>query len=156
MDEKSLTVSRYAAASASARRSSCERGLSPWPNLAQSRLPCELMRGSPNTRSYEESAMSRRTLVFSSPILLYLAAGSALAQSRPQSVGMTCRAAAALVFQRGAIVLGTGGYTYEIRARPQLLRDHRIDETGLCADARQPPVLRRLHLLRTEREARQT
>ena len=57
--------------------------------------------------------MSRRTLVFSSPILLYLAAGSALAQSRPQSVGMTCRAAAALVFQHGAIVLGTGGYTYD-------------------------------------------
>ncbi|HEX8166498.1 MAG TPA: hypothetical protein VF601_12000 [Beijerinckiaceae bacterium] len=41
-----------------------------------------------------------------------LAAG-ALAQGRPQSTAMTCRQAAALVFARGAVVLGTGGHTYD-------------------------------------------
>jgi hypothetical protein len=37
----------------------------------------------------------------------------ALAQSRPSSVAMSCRQAAGLVASRGAIVLGTGGYTYD-------------------------------------------
>jgi hypothetical protein len=41
-----------------------------------------------------------------------LVATSALAQPRPSSVAMTCAQAAGLVASRGAIVLGTGGYTY--------------------------------------------
>jgi hypothetical protein len=42
-----------------------------------------------------------------------LAATSALAQPRPSSVAMTCAQAAGLVASRGAIVLGTGGHTYD-------------------------------------------
>lgn len=37
----------------------------------------------------------------------------AAAQPRPSSVDMTCRQAAGLVASQGAIVLGTGGYTYD-------------------------------------------
>ncbi len=46
-------------------------------------------------------------------IALSLIAASAAAQPRPSSVHMSCRAAAGLVASRGAIVLGTGGYTYD-------------------------------------------
>lgn len=42
-----------------------------------------------------------------------LIATNALAQPRPSSVAMTCAQAAGLVASRGAIVLGTGGYTYD-------------------------------------------
>jgi hypothetical protein len=42
-----------------------------------------------------------------------LLAASALAQPRPQSVAMGCPQAAELVTARGAIVLGTGGFTYD-------------------------------------------
>ena len=42
-----------------------------------------------------------------------LIATNALAQPRPLSVAMTCAQAAGLVASRGAIVLGTGGYTYD-------------------------------------------
>ncbi len=38
---------------------------------------------------------------------------SAAAQPRPSSVDMTCGQAAGLVAARGALVLGTGGYTYD-------------------------------------------
>lgn len=38
---------------------------------------------------------------------------SAAAQPRPSSVQMSCRQAAGLVASQGAIVLGTGGYTYD-------------------------------------------
>jgi hypothetical protein len=42
-----------------------------------------------------------------------LFATSAVAQARPSSVAMSCRQAAGLVASHGAIVLGTGGYTYD-------------------------------------------
>jgi hypothetical protein len=42
-----------------------------------------------------------------------LLAASAIAQPRPSSVTMSCRQAAGLVASRGAVVLGTGGYTYD-------------------------------------------
>jgi hypothetical protein len=38
---------------------------------------------------------------------------SALAQSRPSTPSMTCNQARRIVFSRGAIVLGTGTYTYD-------------------------------------------
>jgi len=38
---------------------------------------------------------------------------SAVAQPRPSSVQMSCGQAAGLVASRGAVVLGTGGYTYD-------------------------------------------
>jgi hypothetical protein len=42
-----------------------------------------------------------------------LAASGAVAQPRPQSTRMSCAQAAGLVFARGAVVLGTGGHTYD-------------------------------------------
>ena len=38
---------------------------------------------------------------------------NAVAQPRPSSVAKSCRQAAGLVASHGAIVLGTGGYTYD-------------------------------------------
>ena len=46
---------------------------------------------------------------------------SAIAQPRPSSVSMTCNQAAGLVRARGAVVLGTGGYTYD-----RFVSDHRF------------------------------
>jgi hypothetical protein len=40
-------------------------------------------------------------------------ATSAVAQPRPSTTGMSCAQAAGLVASRGAIVLGTGGHTYD-------------------------------------------
>jgi hypothetical protein len=53
-----------------------------------------------------------KKLLFSG-IALSLVATSVSAQTRPSSVAMTCRQAAGLVAARGAVVLGTGGYTYD-------------------------------------------
>ncbi|MDB5511234.1 MAG: hypothetical protein JWR08_717 [Enterovirga sp.] len=39
--------------------------------------------------------------------------GGAAAQDRPSSVRMSCSQAAQLVLSRGALVLGTGGHTYD-------------------------------------------
>lgn len=38
---------------------------------------------------------------------------NAAAQPRPSSVTMSCRQAAGLIASHGALVLGTGGYTYD-------------------------------------------
>jgi hypothetical protein len=38
---------------------------------------------------------------------------SAMAQPRPSTTAMSCAQAAGLVTSRGAIVLGTGGHTYD-------------------------------------------
>jgi hypothetical protein len=46
-------------------------------------------------------------------VFLLLIATSAYAQSRPSTVSMPCAAARQLVFSYGAIVLGTGGYSYD-------------------------------------------
>jgi hypothetical protein len=40
-------------------------------------------------------------------------ADAAMAQGRPSTVRMTCAQARGLVAAHGAIVLGTGGYTYD-------------------------------------------
>ena len=42
-----------------------------------------------------------------------LFASAAAAQPRPSTVNMSCRQAAGLVASRGAVVLGTGGHTYD-------------------------------------------
>lgn len=42
-----------------------------------------------------------------------VATTTAVAQSRPSTDTMRCAQAAGLVASRGAIVLGTGGYTYD-------------------------------------------
>ena len=51
----------------------------------------------------------------------FACATSAVAQSRPSTLAMTCGQAAGLVASRGAIVLGTGGYTYD-----RFVRDDRF------------------------------
>jgi hypothetical protein len=53
-----------------------------------------------------------KTLVLSLAVVLAAATGAA-AQPRPSSVAMSCQQAAGLVASQGAIVLGTGGYTYD-------------------------------------------
>ena len=40
-------------------------------------------------------------------------ASGALAQGRPSTTAMTCAAASSFVASRGAVVIGTGGDTYE-------------------------------------------
>jgi hypothetical protein len=40
-------------------------------------------------------------------------ASGAVAQQRPSTLEMTCAQARGLVASRGAVVLGTGGYTYD-------------------------------------------
>ncbi|ACL59698.1 hypothetical protein [Methylobacterium nodulans] len=45
--------------------------------------------------------------------LLSAVSGASDAQERPSSLDMTCRQAARLVSARGALVLGTGGFTYD-------------------------------------------
>jgi len=44
---------------------------------------------------------------------LLIVATTAQAQSRPSTTNMSCNASRQLVFSRGAIVLGTGGQTYD-------------------------------------------
>ena len=53
--------------------------------------------------------MKTSTIILS----LFIAATGAQAQSRPSTTDMSCNASRQLVFARGAIVLGTGGHTYD-------------------------------------------
>lgn len=53
--------------------------------------------------------MNRSVIV----LALTFAATGAYAQGRPSTVNRPCAASQALVVSRGAIVLGTGGYTYD-------------------------------------------
>jgi hypothetical protein len=46
-------------------------------------------------------------------LALCISATAALAQTRPASTAMNCGQAARLISSRGAVVLGTGGYTYD-------------------------------------------
>jgi hypothetical protein len=46
-------------------------------------------------------------------LIAALVSASAEAQPRPSTVAMTCPQAAHLVAARGAIVLGTGGFTFD-------------------------------------------
>ena len=52
-----------------------------------------------------------RTIV--AVVLLALSAGNAFAQRRPMTPALTCGQARSLVAGHGAIVLGTGSYTYD-------------------------------------------
>ena len=57
-----------------------------------------------------EESVSRTIAVMIAATMLTTAA---VAQNRPSTTAMTCQQAASLVYARGAIVLGTGGYTYD-------------------------------------------
>lgn len=59
--------------------------------------------------NHRERAMKRFVVV----LALTLAATAASAQSRPSTVNRPCAASQQLVLSRGAIVLGTGGHTYD-------------------------------------------
>jgi hypothetical protein len=50
---------------------------------------------------------------FTLSLLLVLASGAALAQSRPSTPERSCAANRQSVVASGAIVLGTGGFTYD-------------------------------------------
>jgi hypothetical protein len=53
-------------------------------------------------------------------VLLFLGlASSVSAQQRPFTPGMSCNQARQIVFSRGAVVLGTGTYTYDRYVRDQ-------------------------------------
>ncbi|MDP3257344.1 MAG: hypothetical protein Q8S58_07365 [Bosea sp. (in: a-proteobacteria)] len=58
-------------------------------------------------------------------LLLLLAAAPALAQSRPSTSDRSCAANRQSVAASGAIVLGTGGFTYD-----RFVRDRRFCEHG--------------------------
>ena len=57
-------------------------------------------------------------------LMLMLAAGSALAQSRPSTPDRTCAANRQSVVANGAIVLGTGGFTYDRFVRDRSFCQH--------------------------------
>jgi hypothetical protein len=69
----------------------------------------------------------RKGAVRSSVIALALCATAtaALAQSRPSSPNLTCAQARQLVLSQGAIVIGTGGFTYD-----RYVRDSSFCERG--------------------------
>lgn len=46
-------------------------------------------------------------------LALFMVVSGAQAQTRPSTVDIPCQASRQLVFARGAIVLGTGGATYD-------------------------------------------
>ena len=80
-------------------------------------------------------------------LAVVLAAGilatSAQAQQRPSTPNMTCGQAQQLVARNGAIVLGTGTYTYDryVRDRSFCLRDEYIDPAWVpTRDTAQCPV----------------
>lgn len=57
-----------------------------------------------------EASLPKRLFTLSAALL---AASPALAQGRPSTVAMSCAQASRLVASQGAIVLGTGGQTYD-------------------------------------------
>ena len=68
-------------------------------------------------------------------ILAILATAPAFAQSRPSTTTMSCASATNLVIARGAIVLGTGGDTYE-----RFVRDASFCFKGQVTRARFAPT----------------
>lgn len=58
-------------------------------------------------------------------IMLALAVQAAQAQSRPSTVQQSCAASQRMVQANGAIVLGTGGYTYD-----RFVRDYSFCQHG--------------------------
>ncbi len=71
--------------------------------------------------------MKRMVLVLS----VLASASSVQAQTRPQTPSMTCDQARRIVFSRGAVVLGTGGFTYDRFVRDRSFCE--INETGELA-----------------------
>jgi hypothetical protein len=84
-----------------------------------------------------------RTLLFTIPFILM--ADAALAQSRPDSLGMSCAQVQALIQQRGGIVIGTGPDIFDrfVRSRAFCMGGETTDLTWVrTRDARRCPVYR--------------
>ena len=60
-----------------------------------------------------DSAPPKRLIAVTALVLGAMPAADALAQGRPSTTGMSCTQAARLVAAQGAVVLGTGGQTYD-------------------------------------------
>lgn len=73
---------------------------------------------------------------FAIALALSLVASGVHAQTRPSTVNMTCGASRQLVFSRGAIVLGTGGMTYD-----RFVRDRNFCDLTEYAQAAYVPSL---------------
>ena len=69
-------------------------------------------------------------------VVLALLPAAAGAQDRPSTTRMTCRQAAGLVQRRGAVVLGTGGQTFD-----RFVRDRSFCEATEVTEARVAPTL---------------
>ncbi len=77
-------------------------------------------------------AMKRMALVFAATLV----ASSAYAQPRPMTPSLTCNQARGLVFSRGAVVLGTGTYTYD-----RYVRDARFCQINEMTELALVPTL---------------
>lgn len=76
-------------------------------------------------------------------LTLSLAATAAVAQSRPSTLTMSCSQARSVVASRGAVVLGTGGMTYDrfVRSRNFCQINETIEPAWVpTADTPQCPV----------------
>jgi hypothetical protein len=69
-----------------------------------------------------------------------LLAANAQAQTRPVTVNMPCGASRQLVFARGAIVLGTGGFTYDRFVRDRTFCDVTEYAQAAYVPSRETPV----------------
>lgn len=63
-------------------------------------------------------------------------ASGALAQGRPSTTAMTCAAASSFVASRGAVVIGTGGDTYERAVTNQSFCQHGQETKPLFSPTR--------------------
>lgn len=73
-------------------------------------------------------------------LAISLAASGAQAQTRPSTVDMSCGASRHLVLTRGAIVLGTGGFTYDRFVRDQTFCDVTEYAQAAYVPSRETPV----------------
>jgi len=102
----------------------------PPPGASGIRVPFHVIVGDPMTIDISERSGARagrsrasRLSAALTTVAAILAAVPALAQPRPSTVSRPCAASQALVARSGAIVLGTGRYTY----------DRYVIDQGFCA-----------------------
>lgn len=73
-------------------------------------------------------------------LAISLVTAGAQAQTRPSTVDMPCGASRQLVFTRGAIVLGTGGMTFDRFVRDQTFCDVTEYAQSAYVPSRETPV----------------
>src|SRR3954447_1039724 len=123
-------------------------------------LPVVQQPRNPQSESIARTPYHRGNFAYTNPWVhmrvahLALAAGllstGTLAQPRPSTTDMRCAQAAGIVAARGAIVLGTGGFTYDrFVSDASHLCDQAEDRAGLGARRRYAAVLRGVPLQRS-------